>query len=73
MGNQKFVDELIREVIQPRVNELMSTRYFSELRDGRLSTKRLHRSHPSYSRYFRAGFLGVGPDIQYFRPYHEKQ
>jgi hypothetical protein len=55
-----------------KLNELMSSRYFSELRDGRLSTKKLHRSHPSYSRYFRAGFLGVGTDIQNFRPYEEQ-
>ena len=41
MGNKKFVDALIVDIIQPRLNELMNNRYFSELRDGRLSTKRL--------------------------------
>lgn len=36
-----FVDSLLREIIQPGVEELMSSRYFTELREGKLSAKRL--------------------------------
>jgi pyrroloquinoline quinone (PQQ) biosynthesis protein C len=41
MEDRSFVDALIREVIQPGVEELMRTRFFNELREGRLSSKRL--------------------------------
>jgi len=41
MENQGFVDSLLREVIQPGVDELMNSRYFTELSAGKLSTKRL--------------------------------
>lgn len=41
MENKAFVDSLLREVIQPGIEELMNTRYFNELREGKLSTKRL--------------------------------
>src|SRR5262245_438629 len=40
MGNE-FVDSLMREIIQPGVVQLMSTRFFTELGAGRLSRKRL--------------------------------
>jgi pyrroloquinoline-quinone synthase len=39
--NQGFVDSLMREVIQPGVDELMQGRYFTELREGKLSKKRM--------------------------------
>lgn len=41
MGNQSFIDSLMREIIDPAVDELMNTRYFAELREGALSRKRL--------------------------------
>lgn len=41
MENQSFIDSLRREVIRPGVDELMNSRYFTELREGKLSTKRL--------------------------------
>ena len=41
MENQGFIDSLLREIIQPGVDELMNSRYFAELREGRLSRKRL--------------------------------
>lgn len=41
MENRGFVDSLLREVIQPGVDELMNSRYFIELREGKLSTRKL--------------------------------
>jgi pyrroloquinoline quinone (PQQ) biosynthesis protein C len=41
MGNQSFVDSVIQEIIEPGVEQLMHTRFFSELRAGALSKKRL--------------------------------
>lgn len=41
MENQAFIDSLMREIIHPGVNQLMNGRYFSELRAGKLSKKRL--------------------------------
>src|SRR5919197_1349678 len=41
MENQDFIDSLKREIIQPGVEQLMNSRYFSELREGKLSKKRL--------------------------------
>jgi pyrroloquinoline quinone (PQQ) biosynthesis protein C len=41
MENQAFIDSLMREIIQPGVDRLMDNRYFSELRSGKLSKKRL--------------------------------
>ena len=40
-ANREFVDSLIREIIEPGVQELMESRYFSELREGKLSVGRL--------------------------------
>jgi pyrroloquinoline quinone (PQQ) biosynthesis protein C len=37
----EFVDSLIREIIAPGVDQLMSTRFFNELGAGKLSRKRL--------------------------------
>ncbi len=41
MANQGFVDSLIKGIVQPGVQELMETPYFSELREGKLSIRRL--------------------------------
>ena len=41
MENQAFIDSLMREIIQPGVDQLMDSRYFTELRAGKLSKSRL--------------------------------
>jgi thiaminase len=41
MHNQEFVDSVLREIIQPGVDQLLDGRFFSELRQGKLSQKRL--------------------------------
>jgi len=41
MENQSFIDSLMREIVQPGVDQLMNSRFFSELREGKLSPKRL--------------------------------
>lgn len=41
MASQAFVDSVIKEIIQPGVDQLMESRYFTELRQGKLSTRRL--------------------------------
>jgi pyrroloquinoline quinone (PQQ) biosynthesis protein C len=41
MENHTFVDAVIRDLVQPGVEQLMETRYFSELREGTLSQRRL--------------------------------
>jgi pyrroloquinoline quinone (PQQ) biosynthesis protein C len=41
MATQAFVDSVIKEIIQPGVDELVQLPYFTELRAGKLSTKRL--------------------------------
>ena len=41
MAPQDFVDSVIKEIIQPGVNELMELPYFTELRSGKLSLKRM--------------------------------
>lgn len=41
MANNTFVDSLIREIVQPGVEQLMQSSYFSELRQGKLSIRRL--------------------------------
>jgi pyrroloquinoline quinone (PQQ) biosynthesis protein C len=41
MPNQDFVQSLRREIIQPGVDQLMSSRFFDELRRGTLSRRRL--------------------------------
>jgi pyrroloquinoline quinone (PQQ) biosynthesis protein C len=41
MADQPFVDSLIKEVIQPGVDRLVELPYFTELRAGKLSIKRL--------------------------------
>ncbi len=39
--NQRFVDEITTEIIQPGVERLMESRYFAALRDGKLTTRQL--------------------------------
>lgn len=41
MENSAFVDSLLHEVIHPGVEQLMRSRFFTELREGKLSRKRL--------------------------------
>jgi pyrroloquinoline quinone (PQQ) biosynthesis protein C len=41
MENQAFVDSVLREIIHPGVDQLLKSRFFSELHDGRLSKRRL--------------------------------
>jgi pyrroloquinoline quinone (PQQ) biosynthesis protein C len=41
MENQSFVDSLLHEIIHPGVEQLMNSRFFLELREGKLSQKRL--------------------------------
>ena len=41
MATQAFVDLVIKEIIQPGVEELVALPYFTELRSGKLSMKRL--------------------------------
>ena len=39
--DREFVDSLVEEIIQPGIQSLMDDRYFSELREGKLSIRRL--------------------------------
>ena len=41
MAAQSFPDSLVKDTIQPGIQKLMESRYFSELREGKLSKKRL--------------------------------
>ena len=41
MATQAFVDSVIKEIIEPGVEELVALPYFTELRSGKLSMKRL--------------------------------
>jgi pyrroloquinoline quinone (PQQ) biosynthesis protein C len=41
MDTQGFVDSVLHEIILPGVRELMASRYFSELKEGKLSIRRL--------------------------------
>jgi pyrroloquinoline quinone (PQQ) biosynthesis protein C len=39
--NERFVESLIRDIIQPGVDDLMDGRYFRDLRAGKLTTRRI--------------------------------
>ena len=41
MENQAFIDDLMREIVNPGVEQLMNSRFFTELRAGELSKRRL--------------------------------
>ena len=41
MATQAFVDSVIKEIIEPGVEELVALPYFTELRSGKLSMKRM--------------------------------
>ena len=41
MANSQFVDSLIRDIVAPGVQNLMQSPFFSELRQGKLSMRRL--------------------------------
>ena len=40
-GNRQFVDSVLRDIIQPGTDRLMESRYFSDLRAGKLTTRRI--------------------------------
>jgi pyrroloquinoline quinone (PQQ) biosynthesis protein C len=41
MENQPFIDDLMRRLVNPGVEQLINSRFFTELRAGKLSEKRL--------------------------------
>ncbi len=41
IGNRQFVDSIIRDIIQPGTVRLMESRYFSDLRAGKLTKRRI--------------------------------
>ena len=41
MANQEFVDSIVNDIIEPGIQQLMESRYFSDLREGKLSVRRL--------------------------------
>lgn len=41
MDQNSFVDSLVKEIVTPGLESLMQTQYFEELRQGKLSTRRL--------------------------------
>ena len=41
MDNQAFIEDLMREIVNPGVDQLMNSRFFTELRAGELSKRRL--------------------------------
>lgn len=41
MANSKFVDSVVREIVAPGVEQLMASPFFSELKQGKLSIRRL--------------------------------
>ena len=40
-GNRQFIDSVVREIIQPGTERLMKSRYFSDLRAGKLTRRRI--------------------------------
>ena len=40
-ANRAFVDDLVNEVIEPAANQMMANRYFTDLREGRLTRRRM--------------------------------
>ena len=40
-GNQQFVAEIVTEIIEPGVDDLLASRYFTDLRAGKLTNRRL--------------------------------
>ena len=41
MENSSFVESVLKDIVNPGVDQLMNSRFFSELREGKLSKKRL--------------------------------
>ena len=41
MANEAFVDSITNDIIEPGIRQLMESRYFSQLREGTLSVRRL--------------------------------
>jgi len=40
-GNQQFVDSVLNDIIEPGVEQLMDSRYFTDLRAGKLTNRRI--------------------------------
>jgi hypothetical protein len=40
-GSRPFIDSVIRDIIQSGTDRLMESRYFSDLRAGKLTTRRI--------------------------------
>jgi pyrroloquinoline quinone (PQQ) biosynthesis protein C len=40
-GNQQFVDSVLNDIIQPGLQQLMDSRYFTDLRAGKLTIRRI--------------------------------
>ncbi len=40
-SNQQFIEQVLSEVIRPGADQLMESRYFTDLRDGSLTTRRI--------------------------------
>jgi hypothetical protein len=40
-GNRQFIDSVISEIIKPGTDRLLQSRYFSDLRAGKLTTRRI--------------------------------
>ncbi len=60
MDGKAVVDSVNREIVQPGVQRLMASRYFSELREGKLSIRRLQGwalQHYLHNRAILKGFV----------------
>ncbi len=60
MDGKAVVDSVIQEIIQPGVQRLMESRYFSELREGKLSIRRIQGwaiQHYLHNRAILKGFV----------------
>jgi pyrroloquinoline quinone (PQQ) biosynthesis protein C len=60
MDGKAVVDSVIQEIIQPGVQRLMESRYFSELREGKLSNRRIQGwaiQHYLHNRAILKGFV----------------
>ncbi len=60
MDGKAVVDSINREIVQPGVQRLMESRYFSELREGKLSIRRLQGwalQHYLHNRAILKGFV----------------
>src|SRR4030095_9096914 len=82
MDGKAIVQSVIKEIVQPGIERLMESRYFSEVRDGKLSIKtlqggaapsRLGKKVRARARAQGRRFCRRNPDLRVpdpFRPYH---